>query len=88
MPRIHDAFVSTVGIGLLVGGLTAINADVRRHVVNVAAGDAVEMGVIAAPFTRAARLAFETMSDYQSDNGVLVAFAVAAIVLFGFLFKT
>ena len=88
MPRIQDALISAGGFGLLVAGLTAINTDVRRHVVNLGGGNVSELAIVADPIHRAARAAFQTLNDYQSDNGVLVAFGVAAVVLFAFLFKT
>ena len=87
MLRIQDALLGAGGFGLLVAALAAINSDVRRHVVTLVAGDVTELTIIAAPIDRAARVAFRALNDYQTDNGLLFAFGVAAVVLFGFLFK-
>jgi hypothetical protein len=88
MQRIYDAFLTTGSIGVIVAGLAAMNDDVRRHIMNLVAGNVVsELAVVAAPVNRAATAAMKTLNDYQTDNGPLFAFGVAAVVLFGFLFK-
>jgi hypothetical protein len=88
MLRIHDAILTAGGLGLLVIGLAAINNDVRRHMAHLVGGDTSELVLVAAPINRAARAAVQTLHDYQTDNGALFAFGVAAVVLFGFLFKS
>lgn len=87
MLRIQDALLSAGSVGVIVTGLAAMNDDIRRHVMNVVAGNTSELAIVAAPIGRAATIAMKTMNDYQTDNGVLFAFGVAAVVLFGFLFK-
>ena len=88
MPRIQDAILSAGGLALLVAGLAAINSDARRHIAQVMVGDTRELAVAVAPIHRAARIAVATLNDYQTDNGALFAFGVAAVVLFGLLFKS
>lgn len=89
MLRIHDALMNFGAFGLLMTALAAIDSDIRRHIVNVVAGDSMkEMAIVAAPVDRVMRVAFATVRDYQTDNGELFAFAVAAVVLFAFLFKS
>jgi hypothetical protein len=69
--------------------MAAIDKDVRRHIVNVVAGDsATGLALIAAPVDRLGHLAFELLSDYQTDNPVLVVFGLVAVVLFAFLFRS
>jgi hypothetical protein len=89
MLRIHDALLNFSAFSLLMTGLAALDNDIRRHLVNMVSGDSMkEMAIITAPVDRVARVAFETLRDYQTDNGALFAFAVAAVVLFAFLFKS
>lgn len=88
MSRIHDAILSAASLGLLVAALTMFDKDVRRHVVTLVSGDVSEMAVVAAPISRAARAGFQLLNDYRTDDGPLFAFAVAAVVLFGLLFKS
>jgi hypothetical protein len=89
MLRIHDAILNCGAFGLLMTGLAAIDSDIRRHLMNMVAGDSMtEMAIVTAPVDRVVRMTFATMRDYQTDNGALFAFAVAAIVLFAFLFKS
>ena len=89
MLRIHDALLNCGAFGLLMTALAAIDSDIRRHVLNVVAGDSMkEMAIMTAPVDRVVRVTFETLRDYQTDNGAMFAFAVAAVVLFAFLFKS
>lgn len=88
MQRIHNGFLAVGGLGALVAGLMAIDSDVRRHVMNLVAGNTSELELVAAPVNRAAHAAIKTLNDYRTDDGPLFAFAAVAVVLFGFLFKS
>jgi hypothetical protein len=87
MVRIQDAILSVSSLGVLVAGLMAINNDMRRHVMNIVAGNLGELTVVTAPVNKAARMAVHTLNDYQTDSGPLFAFAAFAVVLFGLMFK-
>ena len=50
MLRIHNAILHTVALSLLVAGISAIHKDVRRHIVNIVAGDSMsELTLALAP---------------------------------------
>jgi hypothetical protein len=88
MMRIQNAIVSLGGLALLVGALVALNQDMRRHVENILTGNGSELTAITAPVNRAGRVVFQTLNDYRTDEGPMFAFALAAIVLVGFMWKT
>lgn len=88
MLRIHAAILNGLGFCLVVAGMAAIDHNVRRHVVNFVTGDAArELAIITAPANRFARVAFEALSDYRTDNEWLFGFGVVAAVLFAVLFR-
>lgn len=85
----HNVILHATALSVLVAGLSAINLDVRRHVVNIVAGDAVsELAIIAAPVNQIGRLAVATLHDYEMANPLLMLFALAAVVLFVLMFRS
>jgi hypothetical protein len=89
MLRIHEALLSTVALSVILTGMAAIDSDMRQHLVNIVRGDSVnELAIVAAPVTGLGHLALETLGDYQADNPLVLAFAVAAVVLFALLFRS
>lgn len=87
MRRTHNVILGALGVGLLVTALAAISTDVRNHVKRFAAGDTSQLILVTAPVNQAARVAYKTVNDYRTDEASMFYFGVAAIVLFGLLFK-
>ncbi len=76
------------GCGLLAG-LAAANTSVRAELVGILRGEsssAVMMGV--AEGQRAFRSFVETAGYHGSEHGVVVGFAIGAVVLVGFMLRT
>ena len=83
MQRAHIGWMASVGgAATLVGGLLALDPQLRRQATSLANGQAP--GELVALNSRAQDVLFGTVSvlkDYSLDNSILVIFAVAALVL-------
>ena len=87
--RAAEVILSVSTLCLLVAGMALINDEVRGHLVNAVVGDrAAEMATIAAPADHLVRFVVTTFRSAQGSDGTLLAFGVAAIALFGFMFRT
>jgi hypothetical protein len=74
---------------LLAAGMALISDDVRGHVFNMISGDsATELSVIAAPARQVMHVVSSTFGDAKAAHGAVVAFGVAAVVLFGLMIRT
>jgi hypothetical protein len=78
-----------VTIGLLLTGMTAIHPEMRRHVMNIVSGDAVnELVLVTSRVSQAGHQAVETVYGYQAGNSSLVLFALVAVVLFALMLRS
>jgi len=87
--RATEAVLNVGALSIVVAGMAAMNDDVRRHVVNVIAGDrGTELSIISGPADHATRAVFSTLHSYVGSDATLVAFGVAAVVLFTLMIKS
>ena len=78
-----------VALCLLLGGMALIQKDVRRHLQNIVAGDALsEIAIIVPPVNDAGRRVFEMLHDFQDGNSLLAGFATVTLVFFLLMFRS
>ena len=74
---------------ILIAGIAAINDDVRRHVVNVVAGDrASELSLVSGPADRVVHTVYAALHSYAGSDGTLLAFGLGAVVLFTLMIRS
>jgi len=87
--RATEAVLNVGALSIIVAGVTAMNDDVRRHIVNVIAGDrAAELSIISGPAGRVTHTVFSTIHGFVGSDATLVAFGVGAVVLFTLMFRS
>ena len=87
--RSIEVFLHAGVLTILVAGIAAFNDDVRRHVVNVVAGDRTsELSLVAGPADRVMHTIYATAHSYAGSDGTLLAFGLGAVVLFTLMIRS
>ena len=87
--RSIEIFLHAGVLTILIAGIAAFNDDVRRHVVNVVAGDRTsELSLVAGPADRVMHTIYATAHSYAGSDGTLLAFGLGAVVLFTLMIRS
>ena len=90
MQRAHIGWMASVGgAATLVGGLIALDPQLRRHAESIANGQpSSELVAINARAQQLIYTAVDVLKDYSLENSVLVMFGVLALVLVAIMFRS
>jgi hypothetical protein len=87
--RLTERIVAAASAGALVVGMGTLDDRVRGQITSVlTSGSSGELAMAGARVQRFARIVMEDVGYYGSDQAVLVGFALAALVLVLFMWRT
>jgi hypothetical protein len=87
--RLLERFIVVIGVCVLIGAAAALDDRVRDRATGVFAGTAMsELSTARDLATRAMNQAVATVGYQGTENGTLVLFVVAAVILFGVMLRT
>ena len=87
--RAPDLMLTTGSVCTVMAGMAAIDVNAREAIMGFIAGDhGAQLGTLASRAQGYSSLVVSTFIQYRNDHAVMMAFAVVALVLFVFMFRT
>jgi hypothetical protein len=88
--RLTDLTITGGSACAVMGGIAAMSEDVRGFIAGVLTGDraAADLAASSLGAERLVREVVRTIGDYRHDQGPLMMFTVAALVLFVLMFRS